>query len=87
MTNLTLYARKEPTQDKTLLDSAEVDGFKLDKTHYDVQIYNSDKEPVVRYKWYHGSKPTRRNKYLMHNCFRYNLVWLDDLWPTPRQTG
>jgi hypothetical protein len=23
-------------------------------------------------------RPTRRNKYVMYNCFKYHAVWLDD---------
>lgn len=33
--------------------------------------------PVCRYPYYASGKPDRRNRSVMHNCFRYKLEWID----------
>jgi hypothetical protein len=33
--------------------------------------------PVARYPYYASGKPDRRNKSVMHNCYRYKLEWID----------
>ncbi len=43
----------------------------------DVQIYH-DKECTQKFALFQShfsSKPTRRNKYVTLNCYRYNLEW------------
>ena len=30
-----------------------------------------------RYPWHYHSKPKLRNRYIMLNCYRWNLVWLE----------
>lgn len=34
------------------------------------------KEKVATYPSHLSNKPTKRNKYVMFNCYRYNLVWV-----------
>lgn len=31
---------------------------------------------VATYAVWHSLRPTKRNRYVMHNCFRYRLEWL-----------
>lgn len=71
---LTVYARKEPTTDETTL--------KYDKKqrYFDIQIYKDKAatEKFARFPWYYTkSKPTKKNKYLTINCFKYLLEWID----------
>ncbi len=73
----TLYARRENTTDSTTLDMLRSNSKWV--VGKDVQLYYDDKatRPAARYPWYYSNKPTRRNRYVMHNCARYRLVWLD----------
>lgn len=67
---ITVYARKEPTTD-SLVDPSE--------QRMDVQIYK-DKEATrkfARFPWYYSSKPTKRNKYVTLNCYKWRLQWID----------
>ena len=32
--------------------------------------------PVARWQWYEARKPTRRNKWVRFNCYRWNAIWL-----------
>jgi hypothetical protein len=78
----TLYARREPTTDSTTRDmlksspARDRDAFK--QSHRDVQLYSDAActQRAARYPWHYSNKPTRRNRYVIHNCFRYNLVWV-----------
>lgn len=72
MTKLTLYAKAVPTDDWILL------GFVPNTKKKDVQIYKDKKgtNPFVKIAWWHKSKPTKRNKYITLNCFKYNLTWI-----------
>lgn len=80
-TEFTLYARYTNTQDSVLLDNFK----KYPKPalrypyHYDVTVSKdkAGKDIVCIYQWHRESKPTKRNKYLYHNCFRYRLAWVD----------
>lgn len=36
-------------------------------------------EQVGFYPWYYASGPNRRSTKVMHNCWLYELEWLDDL--------
>ena len=77
MTPFTLYARLELTTDQAT--SFMRKGLVGPSKKMDVQLYHDRKctRPASRYPWhYTKSKPTRRNKYVMHNCCRYKLVWL-----------
>lgn len=68
----TIYARKEPTTDDVLLKYAP--GAKK----FDVVLY-ADREGKLKkgtYRWDLSSKPTRRNKFVNFNCFRYRLEWI-----------
>lgn len=70
--NLTLYARKEPTTDDVLKS------FAPNAKKFDVAIY-SDKQAQNKkcvFRWDLSNKPTRRNKYVVINCFRYKLEWI-----------
>ncbi len=67
-----VYARKERTTDSTTL------------THFpnskkeDVQIYRDRqaKIPFARFMWGMKDTPTKRNKYVTLNGFKYNLEWI-----------
>ena len=70
--NLTLYARKEPSTDEILLK------YTPNAKKFDVVIYSDNRaqNKVCVYRWDLSNKPTRRNKYVMYNCFRYKLEWI-----------
>ena len=74
-----LYAKYVPTTDSTLLNWHKKEPFKLrEPYHCDVRV-SKDKEGkdiVFCIPWHRDSKPTRRNKYIMYNCFKYRLVWV-----------
>lgn len=61
---LTLYAQRMPA--------------KAAPGEYDVCVYadRAGKTLKGRFAWYLSSKPTRRNKYVMLNCYRWRLEWL-----------
>ena len=51
---------------------------KKPKKYRDVQIFK-DKElniPFVKFTWYDFDKPSKRNKYITLNCFKYKLEWV-----------
>jgi hypothetical protein len=55
-----------------------------------VAYYRDDPEttgklavPVCANPW--PSRPDKRNKWVMFNCFRYRAIWCDDLSPSPSQ--
>lgn len=76
---ITLYLRKEPTTDSVLLDAVRRFNISLTEAHKDVVGY-MDKEckaAIARFPWHHTGKPTRRNKYIMLNCYRYRVEWID----------
>ena len=70
---ITLYARKEPTTCAIT--------FALAPTQRDVVIYADSKatQHKARIEWHNASKPTRRNRYINLNCYRWRLEWLPDL--------
>ena len=79
-----VYARREPTTDSATRDAYKAGGKtgealeKAVASHFDVQVYH-DKEgtkPFGRFPWDRSNKPTRRNKWLTLNCFRYRLEWI-----------
>ena len=74
---MTLYARKERTTDPQALKQPAP----LAPPQRDVVLYRDAAAtiPVGRYPWhYTASKPTRRNRWINHNCARYRLGWLPD---------
>lgn len=68
---LTLYGRQEPTTDAVSV--AHGCGHQKDVALYkDAQCT----KPVARYGWYLSNKPTKRQKAVMHNCYRWRLQWV-----------
>ncbi len=65
---MTLYARREPTTDS------------LCPSKKDVCLYRDAEgtQRVARHPWHYSSTPDRRYKWIMHNCSRYRLLWLDN---------
>jgi hypothetical protein len=75
---LTLYIRREPctlrNTGATLCTTAQA--HRTDRVLYrDSQAT----EQVSLHPWWHSGGPNRRSKIIIHNCWRYRLVWLDDL--------
>lgn len=69
--NLIMYCRKEPARDGT-------------KGKYDVVLYrDAGRKPATipcgRYTWDMSNKPTRRNRWVTFNCYRYEIKWLDHM--------
>lgn len=62
---LTLRLRKVPT---------EVKGC---PGRWDVVALDVNNKEYARWPWYYRSKPTRRNKYTMLNCYRYKIEWVE----------
>ncbi|PKO66669.1 MAG: hypothetical protein CVU22_14880 [Betaproteobacteria bacterium HGW-Betaproteobacteria-16] len=79
MTLLTLYARREPSQLRACLLGSDTQFHP--RTRMDLVIYRdaAATDQVALYPWYRESKPTRRSRIVMHNCFSYELEWLPDL--------
>jgi hypothetical protein len=91
---LTLYARRERTTDDLALRHGlgpKMSSPPAGKTQQqlismgyfgklDVVLYHDQACTYLaaRHPWYFSTKPTRRSKTVMHNCFRYLLVWLSD---------
>ena len=75
MNLLSLYLRREPTTDDVLRRMAPK------AKRFDVVAYKSAEcvTPCARWPWhYTKSKPTRRNKRVMFNCYQWATVWLPD---------
>jgi hypothetical protein len=72
----TVYARHEATTDPVAIKYLDR---KTLSTCKDVAIYH-DRACHRFYAtfpfFYFKSKPTRRNRYVTLNCFRYRLVWI-----------
>jgi len=65
---LPVYLRKELTKDPYA------------QGKFDVAAY-ADPECTklkARYPWHHEDKPTRRNKYVTLNCYKWRVVWVAD---------
>jgi hypothetical protein len=81
MRHPTVYLRREQTTDSVLLNHLPtLPHVKLDRPYWmDVQAYSdpSGENPIGRWPW-HYTKPTRRNRWTMLNCFRYAVVWIPD---------
>jgi hypothetical protein len=76
---ITVYARKEPTTDSATQDMLKSSPELFNaKTMQDVQVYHDREctQKYARWPWHYSSKPTKRNKAVTINCFRYRLVWV-----------
>ncbi len=78
---LTIYLRREPTTDEMTRQCAERHhGGKLAAHERDVVAYEDPTGLTAKGRWpWHHSKPDRRNRYVMLNCYRWRAVWLPDL--------
>ncbi len=76
---LPVYLRKEPTQDSVLLDFVKRGLNKLTEAHQDVVVYRDAacKEVFCRWPWYFNSKPTKRHKVIMLNCYKWRVIWIE----------
>jgi hypothetical protein len=72
---LTLYLRREPTTDAELLH------WFPNAKRRDVVAYSDPEASQLkaRWPWHYRSKPDRRFKRVMLNCYRWRVVWLPDL--------
>jgi hypothetical protein len=76
----TVYARREVTTDSATKDMLKAQGRPGGITRFfDVQIYHdkAGKRPFGRFVLASSNRPTRRNKYVALNCFRYRLEWIN----------
>lgn len=71
MHRLTLYARREPTTDPVSVACGC--GHRKDVVLYKDANCTT---PAVRYRWDLSNTPRKRNKTVMHNCFRFRLQWI-----------
>ena len=72
----TVYARYEQTTDSVAIRYLDA---KTLATCKDVVVYHDQqcRSFFATFPWhYFKSKPTKRNRYVTLNCFRYRLVWL-----------
>jgi hypothetical protein len=46
---------------------------------YDVLAYAEPDciKPKAHWQWWHKGKPDKRFKYVMLNCYRWRIVWVD----------
>jgi len=74
---MTLYARHEPTTDWLTLKYSAIIGGRAAQQK-DVVLYGDVECTNIkgRYPW-HYKRPDKRNKYIMHNCSRYALKWVN----------
>ena len=75
---LTLYVRREPARlrstGRTQHSAAPADRM--------ARVFSRDESPreqVPLSPWCFSSGPNRRSTRIVHNCWTYRLVWLDDL--------
>lgn len=71
---LTLYARKEPTQDSVLHQYAP------GVQRFDVVFYKdrSGSDRYATWEWF-KTPPRLGQRTVTLNCYRWNVVWLDSL--------
>lgn len=75
---LTLYIRREPSKLRSTgaTQHSAAPAHRMDRVLYrDAQAT----EQVGLYPWWSTSGPNRRSTSIVHNCWLYRLVWLDDL--------
>lgn len=70
----TLYAKYADTLDPVLNSYTSLKNHR-NPYHKDVKIMNQDNDVLMIIPWYWGSKPTKRNKYIMYNCSKHKLTW------------
>lgn len=72
-----MYCKKVPKTCKIFLEGEG--RLNLKAMRYDVAVYKSSDmvNPVMTIPWHFSSYPDRRNRYIMYNCNRYNIMWLD----------
>lgn len=72
----TVYARHEPTTDTVAiqyLDAKTLAPCKDVVVYHDRRCRSFD----AAFPWFYSkSKPTRGNRYVILNCFRYRLIWV-----------
>lgn len=75
---LPLYLRREPTTDPVSL--AYCPPRQL-ATLRDVVAYRDPEctERAARWPWHYSNKPTRRNRRVMFNCYRWSARWLPEI--------
>lgn len=75
---LTLYVRREPAR---LRSTGSTQHSAAPADRMDRVLYRdaSAREQVGLYPWWSSSGPNRRSTRIVHNCWPYRLVWLDDL--------
>jgi hypothetical protein len=76
MTALTLYARHEPTTDPVCLHycpPAQLPALR------DVALYRDPQatKQIARFSAFQ-TRPARHSRYVRINCYRWNLVWIED---------
>ena len=72
-----LYLRREPTRDGLLIERAPAQAAKT----RDVVAYR-DAACTIRaavWPWHYASKPDRRFRRVMFNCYQWAANWLPDL--------
>lgn len=78
--NLNVFAKKVPISRKDLPGNFELDAAekKWMKTQYNIEIYRDRecKKPFATFLFDRKNKPTKRNKYVTLNCYRWNLIWV-----------
>lgn len=42
----------------------------------DVTVYRDNGTPFVKFEWWRKSKPRKGQRYVMLNCYRWEIVWL-----------
>lgn len=62
-----LVARKVPTTDPLAI--------KEGLRRLDVILFDGNGSVKYRFPWYAQNIPTRRNKYVTVNCYKYSIVW------------
>lgn len=72
-----LYMRREPTTDARTAAAEEF----APQRRFDVVAYKDQAatKAAGRWPWYYTSKPDKRRRWQMLNCFLYRAVWLPDL--------
>lgn len=77
MNLLPLYLRREPTADRLLTERNATAGAVDVVAYRDLECRNR----AARWPYY-VSRPDRRNRYVVLNCWRWRAVWLPDLEST-----
>jgi hypothetical protein len=67
---LPLYLRREPAREPGGVNRRR-----------DVVAYRDEASaiPAGRWPWHYSNRPTKRDRRVMLNCYRWRAVWLPDL--------